>query len=94
MAALVWFTIGIALWHFTVFMPDRFRGGIVGAFCGAIVGAMISGAVVQIGLGDGIGETDVVTALAAVPGTVAGLALTYFVGARHERLPRYETAER
>jgi hypothetical protein len=25
MAALVWFTMGVALWHFTVFVPDRFR---------------------------------------------------------------------
>ena len=24
MAALVWFTTGVALWHFTVFLPDRF----------------------------------------------------------------------
>ena len=24
MALLVWFTLGIALWHFTVFLPDRF----------------------------------------------------------------------
>ena len=39
MALLVWFTVGIALWHFTVFVPDRFWGGIVGAFLGAIAGA-------------------------------------------------------
>ena len=44
MAALVWFTVGVALWHFTVFVPDRFWGGIVGAFLGAAAGAMISGA--------------------------------------------------
>ena len=48
MAALVWFTMGIALWHFTVFVPDRFWGGIVGAFLGAITGAMISGAIAQV----------------------------------------------
>ena len=28
---LVWVTTGVALWHFTVFLPDRFWGGIVGA---------------------------------------------------------------
>ena len=38
MAILVWFTIGVALWHFTVFVPDRFWGGIVGAFLGASSG--------------------------------------------------------
>ncbi len=36
MALLVWFTMGIALWHFTVFLPDHFWQGIVGAFLGAV----------------------------------------------------------
>jgi hypothetical protein len=40
MAALVWFTVGLALWHFTVLIPDRFWGGIVGALLGAVTGAM------------------------------------------------------
>jgi hypothetical protein len=84
MAALIWFTVGVALWHFTVFIPDRFWGGIVGAFLGAATGAMISGAIVQIALGEGIGETDIVTLLAAVPGTAAGVALVYWVGVRQE----------
>ena len=39
MALLVWFTMGIALWHFTVFLPDHFWQGIVGAFLGAVIGA-------------------------------------------------------
>ncbi len=51
MAALVWFTVGVALWHFTVFVPDRFWGGIVGALLGAAIGAMITGAIAQIALG-------------------------------------------
>ena len=46
MALLVWFTMGIALWHFTVFLPDRFWQGIVGAFIGATVGAVIFGSIV------------------------------------------------
>jgi hypothetical protein len=82
MAALVWFTMGVALWHFTVFVPDRFRGGIVGAFIGAGVGAMISGAIAQIATGESIGSTDLVTALYAVPGTLAGLAVVYAAGMR------------
>jgi hypothetical protein len=86
MAAVVWFTMGVALWHFTVFVPDRFWGGIVGAFVGSIAGAMVSGAIAQIALGQGIGETDVATALYAVPGVVVGLALVYAYGARTERL--------
>ena len=84
MAALVWFTVGVALWHFTVFIPDRFWGGIVGAFLGAVTGAMISGALVQVALGEGIGDTDIVTLIAAVPGTLAGVAVVYYVGARQE----------
>jgi hypothetical protein len=84
MALLVWFTLAIALWHFTVFVPDRFWGGIVGAFLGAIAGGMLSGAIVQIASGRGIGDTDFGTALAAVPGTLIGLALIYAYGARTE----------
>lgn len=84
MAALVWFTVGIALWHFTVFVPDRFWGGIVGAFLGAVIGAMMSGAIVHIVLGRGIGETDMGTVLVAVPGTLIGLAVIYVIGARRE----------
>ena len=47
MALLVWFTMGIALWHFTVFLPDHFWQGIVGAFLGAVLGAVVFGAIVQ-----------------------------------------------
>jgi len=85
MAALVWFTAGIALWHFTVFVPDRFWGGIVGAFLGAIVGAMTSGAIAHIASGRGIGDTDLGTALIAIPGTLIGLAIVYAIGIRSDR---------
>ena len=86
MAALVWLTLGIAIWHFTVFVPDRFRGGIVGAFLGASLGAVASGALVHLAQGMSLGETDIVTALAAVPGTLLGLAAVYALGVRDERL--------
>jgi hypothetical protein len=82
MAALVWFTMGVAIWHFTVFVPDRFRGGIVGAFIGASAGAMVSGAIAQFALGSSIGDTDLATALYAVPGTLIGLAIVYAMGVR------------
>jgi hypothetical protein len=81
-AAVVWFTIGVAIWHFTVFVPDRFRGGIVGAFLGAAAGAMVSGAIAQIALGLSIGDTDIATALYAVPGTLIGLGAVYLSGLR------------
>jgi hypothetical protein len=82
MALLVWFTLGVALWHFTVFVPDRFQGGIVGAFLGATAGAMVSGAIAQILLGKTIGDTDLATAFYSVPGTIIGLAIVYAWGVR------------
>ena len=85
MAALVWVTTGVALWHFTVFVPDRFWAGIVGALLGAVTGAMISGAIVHIASGRTIGDTDLGTALVAVPGTLVGLAVVYAIGVRREQ---------
>ena len=84
MAVLVWFTMGVALWHFTVFVPDRFWGGIIGAFLGSVLGAMITGAIAQVAGGWGIGETSIATVLFAIPGIAAGLAVVYRIGARNE----------
>ena len=85
MAILVWFTMGIALWHFTVFMPDRFWQGIIGAFVGAVIGSVVFGAAVQVASGKGMGDTDLGTALLGVPGTVIGLGVIYAIGIRQER---------
>ena len=82
MALLVWITLGVALWHFTVFIPDKFVGGIIGAFLAAIAGALVSGALLQIAQDKSLGETDVATFLAAVPGCLIALAITYAIGAR------------
>jgi ABC-type Fe3+ transport system permease subunit len=84
-ALLVWFMTGIALWHFTVFLPDRFWQGIVGAFLGAVVGAMVSGAAAQIASGRTVGDTDIATVLYALPGVAIGLAVVYVIGLRDER---------
>ena len=86
MALLVYFTMGIALWHFTVFLPERFWQGIVGAFLGATIGAVIFGGIVEIISGKGVGETDVTTALTAIPGVAIGLAIVWAIGVRQERL--------
>jgi capsule polysaccharide export protein KpsE/RkpR len=85
MAALVWFTIGIALWHFTVFVPDRFWSGIVGAFIGATTGALVSGAIVQVAIGNSIGQTDIGTVFSALPGALIGMAIIYVIGIRQEQ---------
>jgi hypothetical protein len=86
MALLVWFMMGIALWHFTVFLPDRFWQGIVGAFIGSTIGAVVFGAIVEIASGDSLGNTDLGTALTAIPGVVIGLAVVWAIGIRAERL--------
>jgi hypothetical protein len=85
MALVVFFMMGIALWHFTVFVPDRFWQGIVGAFLGAVIGAVVFGLLVQKAIGKDIDDTDLLTALIAVPGVLLGLAVVWFIGVRNER---------
>ena len=84
MAALVWLTMGIALWHFTVFLPERFWQGIVGAFLGSVIGAIIFGLIVELISDKGLGDTSLVTALTAIPGVALGLAVVWFIGVRQE----------
>ncbi len=84
MSVLVWAMVGIALWHFAVLVPDRFWGGIVGAFLAALLGALASGYALPApgisaanppGLGEG---------LWAIPGSLAGLAVSYWYGSRQD----------
>lgn len=84
MALVVFFTMGIALWHFTVFVPDRFWQGIVGAFIGSVLGSIVFGLVVQEASGKSLGDTDLSTALIAIPGVLIGLAVVYALGVRSE----------
>ena len=82
MAMLVWAMMGLAIWHFTIFLPDRFWGGIVGAFLGALFGAIIIGLAVNGFTVPGEDDTHLAAALEAVPGALAGIAIVYFVGVR------------
>jgi ABC-type Fe3+ transport system permease subunit len=84
MALVVFFMMGIALWHFTVFLPDRFWQGIVGAFVGAVLGSIIFGMIVQEISGKDLGDTDLSTALIAIPGTLIGLGIVYAIGLRSD----------
>jgi ABC-type Fe3+ transport system permease subunit len=84
MALVVFFMMGIALWHFTVFLPDRFWQGIVGAFIGAVIGSIVFGLIVQEISGKSLSDTDLSTALIAIPGTAIGLAVVYAIGVRSE----------
>jgi hypothetical protein len=86
MSLLVWLMMAIALWHFTVFLPDRFWGGIVGALLAAMAGAVLLGYVVSGFSVPGRADTDLWQAFLAVPGTVLGLAASYVYGERQEHV--------
>ena len=70
MSMLVWVMMGIAIWHFAVWVPDYFWGGIVGAFLAALFGAVLFGFAVAGGTVPGQNDTDITQALIAVPGAV------------------------
>ena len=84
MGALVWVMVGLAIWHFTIFLPDRFWGGIVGAFLGACVGAVLFGLLVNGVAVPGRDDTDILTALEAIPGALLGIAAVYLEGSRRD----------
>jgi ABC-type xylose transport system permease subunit len=86
MAALVWVMMGLALWHFTVFLPDHFWAGIVGAFVGAVVGSFLFGFLIHGFSIPGQNDTNLLNAIEAIPGAVLGMAVVYWVGLRDERL--------
>jgi len=81
MNMVVWVMTGIAVWHFAIFLPDRFWGGIVGAFGAAALGSVVFGLLVA---GGDISDTSLVTALQAIPGALLGLAVCWFAGVRRE----------
>jgi len=82
MAMLVWVMMGIAIWHFMVFVPDRFWGGIVGAFLVAIVGAALFGFIANGATIPGRNDTELVQALIAVPGALIALGASWVYGSR------------
>ena len=93
MGMLGWVIMGLAIWHFTIFLPDRFWGGIVGAFLGSIVGSMIVGLIiysVKVSTLRIPGEkaTNIGIVLYAVPGALLGIAAVYAEGIRRERAGR------
>jgi hypothetical protein len=81
MSLLVWATMGIAIWHFAVFVPDHFWGGIIGAFLASTIGAVVFGLIVSAGQVD---DASLITSLEAIPGAVGGLAVAYYIGLRRE----------
>jgi hypothetical protein len=85
MGLLAWTMMGLALWHFTIWLPDRFWGGIVGALIGALIGAALFGLLVNGFVIPGRHATHLTTALEAIPGALIGIALIWFEGVRRER---------
>ncbi|MHB8242020.1 MAG: hypothetical protein ACYDHN_08520 [Solirubrobacteraceae bacterium] len=90
MGMLGWVMMGLAIWHFTIFLPDRFWGGIVGAFVGSLVGSIVVGLIiyaVKVSALQVPGEkaTNIGVILYAVPGALIGMALVYAEGMRRER---------
>jgi hypothetical protein len=90
MGMLAWVMMGLAIWHFTIFLPDRFWGGIVGAFVGSLVGAIVVGLIIY-GVKvstlkiPGQKATDVAVVLYAIPGALIGIAIVYLEGVRRGR---------
>jgi hypothetical protein len=85
MSVVVWAMVGIALWHFAVLVPDRFWGGIIGAFLAALTGGLFSGFVlpspgIPTANPPGIGE-----ALWAIPGSIGALVASYAYGVRKDK---------
>ncbi|HEX7610210.1 MAG TPA: hypothetical protein VF380_06020 [Solirubrobacteraceae bacterium] len=90
MGMLGWVMMGLAIWHYTIFLPDRFWGGIVGAFVGSLIGAILSGLIiygVKVSALEIPGEraTDIAVVLYAVPGAIIAMAIVYAEGIRRER---------
>ena len=85
MNLLVWVMMGIAIWHFAVFVPDRFWGGIVGAFGAAAVGAVVVGLIAGRRRHRRHRASGPRWRRSRVP--LLGLAACWFYGARREAQP-------
>ena len=82
MGLLIWFTMGLAIWHFSVWVPERFWGGIVGALVASVVSSMLFGLIVQAARGKSTDFADVGTVVAAIPGALIGLSISWYAGNR------------
>ena len=91
MGMLGWVMMGLAIWHFTIWLPDRFWGGIVGALIGSLIGAVVISTLIYSIKVSGLAipgkkETDIAVVLFAVPGSLIGMAAVYLEGIRREGL--------
>ena len=85
MSIFVWVMIGVALWHVSVLVPDRFYGGIIGALLAAVAGALVSGYLLPSPGVPMDNPPGISTALWPIPGSIIALLGAYLYGARRER---------
>jgi hypothetical protein len=88
MSIFIWAMVGIAFWHFAVLVPDRFWGGIIGAFLAALAGALGSGFVLPAPGLSSENPPGLLEGFAAMPGSLLALAWSYWYGARREAATR------
>jgi hypothetical protein len=81
MSVVLWVMVGIAIWHFTVLVPDRFAGGIIGAFLVSVAGAVATGYLLPSPGIPGSNPPGIQEALWPIPGTLLALAAAYGYGA-------------
>lgn len=87
MGLLAWAMMGIAIWHFAIFLPDRFWGGIVGSFLLTLIFSVLFGLIASGFDIPGEKGISIGTALQAVPGALIGLAAAYGLGVRRGNEP-------
>jgi hypothetical protein len=82
MAVLVWVSMATALWHFTILIPDRFHGGLIGAFLFANGGAVLAGLALEGFALPALAVVGMIDAISGGLGGAAGLTAAYAYGPR------------
>jgi hypothetical protein len=82
MGIIAWVMMGLALWHFTIWLPDHSWGGIVGSLIGALAGAVLVGLIIHGFKIPGTHDTHLITAIEGAPGALIGMAIIYLEGVR------------
>jgi hypothetical protein len=73
---------GTAMWHFAVFVPDRFYRGIIGALMAANAGAILVG-IAAAGF-EVPSDTALADALFGFAGGAVGLIVSWLAGSRYD----------
>jgi hypothetical protein len=84
MAILSWIMMGLAIWHFAIWLPDRVVGGIVGSFLIAAAGSVLGGLVINGFDVPGRGDLGTAIALDGIPGAIIALGIGYAIGTLRE----------